>query len=290
MRPVRARYRILFERGHLARAAPRVDREAAVALPRLRHQDREPRQRSRRVVAVAPRTLPQLRNRDLAAIPRRSRSSPRCSSRRSARASRTRGPCLHTSCSPARSSRCRSIDLEHYILPNRILYPVDLAAVRSADGGVGRAARLGCVRARRCSGASSPSRCSTSSTSFRRAAWASATCGSRSCSGSASAGWVGVKSRVACSRDSSTELSWVWHSIAVKVARSATADSLRPLPGGRHDDLRALRGTARRLVQPPRPIVANRPVRPKRRRLPRRARYCGAFALQRDEVVVDCCP
>ena len=83
-----------------------------------------------------------------------------------------------------------AIDLEHYLLPNRILYPTDARGGRAARGRVGGGERLGRVRARGASRARSRSSSSSSSTSCRRAAWASATSASRSCSGSAS-GWLG---------------------------------------------------------------------------------------------------
>ena len=85
------------------------------------------------VIARVPREVPVLRT----AAPRRcvagsiarggwwSRAVRRAVRRDRPRASTTRGRCPRTWCSPRRSSRSSVIDLEHLLLPNRIVYPLD---------------------------------------------------------------------------------------------------------------------------------------------------------------------
>ena len=58
-----------------------------------------------------------------------------------------------------------AIDLEHYILPNRIVYPIDVAVIVLLAVASARRARLGRVRPGRCSRGASRSRSSSSSTS-----------------------------------------------------------------------------------------------------------------------------
>ena len=97
-RYLRTRCRLVPERRDLAGAAARVDREAAFALPVVRHADRDPRQHPGRVVADPARSLPALRRTTSRRVTRSSSSSPECCSPQWLRASRTRGRCRRSSC------------------------------------------------------------------------------------------------------------------------------------------------------------------------------------------------
>ena len=145
-RRVRTRHRLVPERRDLARAAQGVDRQAAVALPGLRHA-RSPTATTSRscrgcCCAAAAGTAATRSRR----ATRSSSCSPACCSPRSAPGSRTRGRCPRISCSPARSIALSAIDLEHFILPNRIVYPVDVARVVLLALASAARARLGRVR------------------------------------------------------------------------------------------------------------------------------------------------
>ena len=67
------------------------------------------------------------------------------------------------------------IDLEHYLLPNRVLYPVGFIAIPLLFAGALARRRRWVRSAARCSAARWRSPCSSSSTPSRHAGWASAT-------------------------------------------------------------------------------------------------------------------
>ena len=79
------------------------------------------------------------------------------------------------------------IDLEHYVLPNRLLYPVGFLSIPLLLVGSVLEDDLGAF-GRALLAARSPSSSSTRSTWSHHAAWASATCGSRSSSAASSVG------------------------------------------------------------------------------------------------------
>ena len=144
-RLVRTRHRFVPERRDLARAAPRVDRQAAVALPGVRREDRQPRQHPGRLVAPAPRPLPKLRRGDLGSLPVR-RAPHGCAVRRGRRP-------VRAFVGAPRVSRARR--RTHRALRDRprALHPAEPHPVpgrrrrdRAACRGFRRRARLGRVR------------------------------------------------------------------------------------------------------------------------------------------------
>ena len=189
---VRTRGRIVPQRRDLAGAAARVDRDAAFALPGVRHADREPRQHPGRLVADPARALPALRRARSRSATRSSSCSPACCSRRSAPGS------AHSWALPAflvltaALIAISAIDLEHFIIPNRIVYPVGFASVVLLAFAALLEHDWTLVRPRAARRGAPRSRSSSSCTSSRRAAWASATCGCRSSSGCSSAGSAGA--------------------------------------------------------------------------------------------------
>ena len=140
--------RVVPQRRHLAHSPQGIGRHARFALPGMRCADLAPRQRPGAVVARAARPLPPLRDAHLGALPV-DRARVRGAVRRARRALRaTRGRCPRYLVFGAALLAISVIDLEHYIIPNRIVYPARVRVGAAARARRRARRRVVAVRAR----------------------------------------------------------------------------------------------------------------------------------------------
>ncbi len=264
-----------------------VDRQAAVALPGLRREDREPRQHPGRLVAAAPRHAAATAERTISA------RYPLIELFTAVLFVAVGARFAHSWALPAylvlgaALVALSAIDLEHYFLPNRILYPVDGALLVLLAGASALEHDWGAYLRALVAGAVAfaifyrdPLRLAPGYGLRRRAALVPARARARLAG-------LGRGRR------------WPLRRVPVRRGRRGradrgqgqgpqAADPVRAVPRGRRDDLRARSasrsstGTAASAAR----SSAIRPLYPNRR--PQRARSCR-FWLQRDGVVVDCC-